>query len=142
MDLLNLLDEESSMHVSFVDGQKDRNGNLGCEEESRKAVFGQYVSNVTDSYTIPAHGFKRITAKIKMPASAAGTVYGCIAVYNNTVFGNVQKKGGVSTLLRNAIPLEMFVDTKVDVGLELAPVQNAIENLVSDPMFVSKLSDG
>ncbi len=93
IDLLNLLDEESSMHVSFVDGQKDQNGNLGCEEESRKAVFGQYVTGVDESVTIPANGFKRVTAKIKMPASAAGTVYGCVAVYNNTVFGNVQKQG-------------------------------------------------
>ena len=46
-------------------------------------------------------------------------------------------------IVHNTIPFELFVDSKVAVGLELAPVRDiAGENIVADPVFVTKQADG
>jgi hypothetical protein len=139
VDVLNQLDQEASVHIGFVDATKDANWIIWCAAEDTMWNFWQYISWYVTVDKVPAYSFKRIQPEIKMPASAAGTVYGCITVYNDTVYRWVQWKSSMPTLIRNWLPMEVFVDTKVDVGLELAPVVWGMgTNLASDPVFVAK----
>lgn len=135
VDLLNNNDVPYTMHVAFLDGYKDTVSDaMWCDNWSSK--FWQYVTGYDTFHTIPANSFKRINVNIKMPVAAAWTVYGCVSVFNEDVWQAALKLGGVTTLLRNTIPVELFVDSKVEVGLELAPVRETQgDNLVSDPVL-------
>ena len=144
VDLLNQLDQEATIHVSFVDAKKDDVGwVIGCSAEDTRWVFWQYVSGYEVTYKVPAFSFQRIEPEIKMPASSAGTIYWCVSVYNDKVYGEKIKKSWMTTLVRNALAMEVFVDSKVDVGLELSAVEDIDGyNLVSEPMHISKQTNG
>lgn len=135
IDLLNKNEVATMMHVAMLDGFKEPgNEVLWCDNGSE--AFGKYVTGYDTFYTLPPKSFKRIIVQVKMPASAAWTVYWCVSVFNEDVWQEKLKKGGISTLLRNTVPVELFVDSKVEVGLELAPVKETQgDNLVSDPVL-------
>jgi hypothetical protein len=127
-----------------LDGVKDPQwGTLSCNFTNNWAVFGQYVTGYESVYTIPANSFKRISPTITMPKSAAGTVYGCVSVYNEEIYQKTIAKWWVSMIVHNTIPFELFVDTKVAVGLELTAVGDIQgTNMVQAPAFVTKQADG
>ena len=121
IDFFNESSEDVTIKYGFVDGvvTADEYKNKACENEWTVEKFGQYVSQVTDTISIPALTSVRQKATITFPAWLSWIVNWCLTYY---VWGaNVENSDSMfNVLVRKAQFIDVSVDWNFKRNLQLA----------------------
>lgn len=83
----NISNKDITITVDFVDGTftNDQWQNKACKQQWEKENFGQYVTGYTQTFTVEANNIVYQHAKIQVPKTSSGMIYGCLVYYTQGV---------------------------------------------------------